>query len=491
MNTQAVTLDVVLISTYELGHQPFGLASPASWLRQAGMQVATLDLAVQDFDEKLVAGAGLIGFYLPMHTATRLATAFLPRVRALNPAAHICCYGLYAPVNEPLLRRLGADTVIGGEFEDSLRSLALRLADEAARAAAGQPAGPLEPDGRQALPLISLARLDFQVPDRAGMPGLDSYAYLSMPDGERRVVGYTEATRGCKHLCRHCPIVPVYGGHFRVVQKPVVLADIDTQVAAGAQHITFGDPDFFNGPAHALALIRELHERHPDISYDVIIKVEHLIKHAEDLHLLLDTGCLFVTSAVESVNDQILEYFDKRHTREEFIRVTEMFRELGLGLNPTFVTFTPWTTPEIYLDLLRLIAEVGLIGNVAPIQYAIRLLIPSGSRLMELPEVQQLVEPFDEEALAYPWVHPDPEVDRLFHDVMEVVKEAVGGSLDRPEAFARIWDIAAKAYLAAGGDPALAEQPAAVAGGYAEIPHLSEPWYCCAEPTEEQLSPSL
>lgn len=491
MNTQAVTLDVVLISTYELGHQPFGLASPASWLRQAGMSVQTMDLAVQELDAEAVKRAGLIGFYLPMHTATRLATAFLPRVRALNPDAHICCYGLYAPVNESLLRRLGADTVLGGEFEESLRELALQLGAKASAASAPAPGGHPGPEGRQTLPLISLDRLDFQVPDRAGMPGLDSYAYLSMPDGSRRVVGYTEATRGCKHLCRHCPIVPVYGGHFRVVQKPVVLADIDAQVAAGAQHITFGDPDFFNGPAHALALIRELHSRHPDVSYDVIIKVEHLIKHAADLPVLRDTGCVFVTSAVESVNDVILENFDKRHTREQFIEVARMFRELGLGLNPTFVTFTPWTTPEIYLDLLRLLDELGLVQNVAPIQYAIRLLIPSGSRLMELPDVQQLVQPFDEEALAYPWVHPDPEVDRLFADVMEVVKEAVRGALDRPEAFARIWDIAAKAHLAAGGDPALAERPAEVASGYAPMPHLSEPWYCCAEPTEEQLSPSL
>ncbi len=88
---------------------------------------------------------------------------------------------------------------------------------------------------------------------------LGRYATLLMPDGTRRVAGATDATRGCKHRCRHCPIVPVYDGQFRVVPVDVVLADIDQQVAAGAEHITFGDPDFFNGPTHARRIVEQLH----------------------------------------------------------------------------------------------------------------------------------------------------------------------------------------------------------------------------------------
>src|ERR1019366_184049 len=137
------------------------------------------------------------------------------------------------------------------------------------------------------------------------------YARVVMPGGERRIAGSTEATRGCKHLCRHCPIVPVYNGAFRIVQRDVVLEDIRQQVAAGAQHISFGDPDFFNGPTHALAIVDALHKEFPNLSYDVTIKIEHLLNHAEHLPLLRDTGCLFVTTAVESVDDAILERLDK------------------------------------------------------------------------------------------------------------------------------------------------------------------------------------
>ena len=315
-------------------------------------------------------------------------------------------------MNEEYLRGLGAGTILGGEFEEGLVALVERLA-----ANETQPS----PSRAQPEPTISLTRQRFLVPDRGQLPGLERYAHVKLPGGGSRVAGYTEASRGCKHLCRHCPIVPVYGGRFFVVQPDVVLEDIARQVAAGAEHITFGDPDFFNGPTHAMRIVEELHRRFPDLTYDVIIKVEHLLQHARHLPALRDTGCLFVTSAVEAVDDRILEIFDKRHTREDFVRAVSLCREVGLNLNPTFVTFNPWISLAGYRDLLSTILELDLVGNVSPIQYAIRLLIPRGSRLLELPLVQEFVGDFDPAALAYPWTHPDPRMDRLHEDVLAVV----------------------------------------------------------------------
>ena len=390
--------NVVLISTYELGRQPFGLASPAAWLRHAGGVVTCVDVTVQRLDEEAIRAADLVAFYVPMHTATRLASALVPRVKALNPDAHICFYGLYAPVNEGYLRRLGAETILGGEFESGLVSLVRRLRE-------GKNATRSD---SQVEPLISLDRQRFLVPDRSGLVALSRYASLTLPDGRRRTVGYTEASRGCKHLCRHCPVVPVYAGQFRIVQRDVVLEDIRQQVATGAEHITFGDPDFFNGVGHALALVRAFHEAHPHVTYDVTIKIEHLLRHAEHLPVLRDTGCLFVTSAVESLDDQVLALLDKGHTRKDFEEVVRLFRSVGLVLSPTFVAFTPWISLEGYQELLATLAELDLIEHVAPIQLAIRLLIPAGSRLLELPEVRDLVEGFDEVLLSYRWRHHDP-----------------------------------------------------------------------------------
>ena len=452
-------MNVVLISTYELGHQPFGLASPAAWLKQAGANVICQDLAVQSLSAEAIATADLVAFYLPMHTATRLATAVIRQVKALNSEAHLCCYGLYAPLNDSYLRRLGINTILGGEFESGLVSLYQRLA-------AGRP-----PDN-QPEPIISLARQHFERPDRSGLPALTAYAWLQMGDGRRRIAGYSEATRGCKHTCRHCPIVPVYNGRFRVIQRQVVLEDIRQQVAAGAQHITFGDPDFFNGPGHAVPIVEALHAEFPQVTYDVTIKIEHLLQHANTLPSLRETGCLLVTSAVEAVDDRILAIFNKGHTRADFIEAVTLLRDVGLALNPTFVTFTPWTTAEGYLDFLSMVSELDLIDNVSPIQYAIRLLIPAGSRLLEVPEVQALVDDFDEAALAYPWAHSDPAMDELYETVFGLVKAQQRSGEPRRVLFRRVWQAAAA--LVPGRrrpdtiDRKITAEP---------IPALSEAWY--------------
>jgi len=458
-------VNIVLLSTYELGRQPFGLTSPAAWLRKRGHQVTVLDVARQPLEQAAVREASLVAIYLPMHTATRLAVQLIPALRKLSPRAHLCGYGLYAPMNAEYLRTLGVSTILGGEFEDGLVHLAERLKGNGNGNAKS---GVLQPE-----PLISLARQKFHTPDRHGLPLPAKYAQVILPSGEHRIAGYTEASRGCKHLCRHCPIVPVYNGVFRVVDREVVLEDIRQQVASGAQHITFGDPDFFNGIGHAMVLVEALHGEFPQLTYDVTIKIEHLLKHKECLPRLRDTGCLFVTSAVESVDDAVLRRLDKGHTRADFLEVNRIFRELGMALQPTFVPFTPWTTLGGYLDVLRVLRENDLIENVAPIQLAIRLLIPAGSRLLELGDVQHLLDPFDPSALVYPWTNPDPRVDALNTEVEEIA--AVSEKLKRPRRaiFERIWKAA---HEAAGLQAEFTAQPVLVSR--ATIPYLNEPWYC-------------
>jgi radical SAM superfamily enzyme YgiQ (UPF0313 family) len=371
---------ILLIATYDLGRQPFGLASPAAWLRKAGHEVQSVDLTRVKLDESSVRNAGLVAFFLPMHTATRMALPVMDRVRALNPSVHICAYGLYAPLNADVLRQHGVQTILGPEFEGDLVSLASRVAVSTPAVGPTFRSGGLG-SAKSGMGSATIPRLTFVQPDRSDLPPLSKYASLQVGD-TRRVVGYTEASRGCKHRCRHCPIVPVYDGRFRVVPPEVVMADIAAQVRAGAEHITFGDPDFFNGPRHAVAIVEALHERFPGVSYDVTIKVEHLLAQRARLPLLRDTNCAFVVSAVESIDDTVLQKLEKGHTRADFEEVVAAFDAVGLTLSPTFVAFTPWTTLEGYCELLQAIDRLGLVPAVAPIQYAIRLLIPQGSRML-------------------------------------------------------------------------------------------------------------
>jgi hypothetical protein len=399
-------------------------------------------------------------------------------VRRVNPTARLCAYGLYAPLNAGWLRERGVADVLGPEAEADL----VRLVEECGASLYGSPGGPQgsAPHQKEAVPRPAevaphLARLTFIQPDRSSLSPLDQYASLQMPDGSLRVMGSTDATRGCKHLCRHCPIVPVYQGQFRVVPVDIVIGDIRTQVAAGARHISFGDPDFLNGPTHALRIVERFARECPGVTYDATIKIEHLLDHAEMLSVLRDTGCLFITSAVESIDDEVLMKLRKGHTRADFAWAVALCRQAGIRLTPTFIPFTPWTSVESYADLLEALDELDLVEDVAPIQLAIRLLVTAESPLLELPDIAAVVQPFDPTSLTWPWTHPDPRIDALHAGVMRLVRDM--GDAPRADVFDAISALARESL---GLPPAAHVQRDAVAG-----PRVTEPWYCCAEPMEQ------
>jgi hypothetical protein len=442
------------------------LAEPAAWLAREGCEVDCCDLSLQKLDSCLDPATGIVAIYVAMHTATRIAIEALPKIRQLAPRAHLCVYGLYAPMNAELFRSLGVQTIIGGEYETGLLEMVRQLRT-------GQPS-------QGDIPLVSLDKTPFIAPDRSRLPPLEQYAHLILPDGTHRVAGFAETSRGCKYFCRHCPIVPVYQGRFFVVPADIVLGDIRAQVNAGAEHISFGDPDFFNGPGHALRIVRAMHAEFPKLTFDATIKIEHLVKYPDRIRELGELGCLFILSAVEAVDDDILEKLDKGHTRADFLSALERMRQFGIDLAPTFVAFTPWTTLEGYIDLLRDVAKLELVGAVAPVQLSIRLLIPAGSHVLDIEGIRDHVGDFDPDTLGHPWRNPDARVDALQQAVQAWISQAEAAGRSRTEIFRGIWRLAWEQL----GQPVPALDLAAAG---TPVPRLSENWYCCAEPTGQQL----
>jgi radical SAM superfamily enzyme YgiQ (UPF0313 family) len=451
---------ILLVACYELGHQPLAVAWPAAFLEREGYAPAVMDVSVEPFDPERVRRAKLVAISVPMHTALRLGVTVARRVRAVNPTCHLAFYGLYATLNASHLLTGIADSVMSGEIEAALVDVVRTLEGES------RPVAPTQPQR-------ILAKLDFPAPSRASLPSLKKYAHLER-DGGLELVGYVEASRGCKHLCRHCPIPPVYGGRFFVVPVEALLADIRQQVDAGATHITFGDPDFLNGPGHALAVARALHEAFPRLTFDFTAKIEHLLRHRDRLPELARLGCAFVVSAAESLSETVLAHLDKGHTRADIETAVRLTADAGIALRPTWVAFTPWTTLEDYRALLDFVEGHQLIDAVDPVQYSIRLLVPPGSLLLESPALRPFLGELVADQFYHRWTHADPRMEALHAEVSSVVAAAAADDRreDAAVTFQRVRELADRS-------AGVASRPfSAPPVGRKRPPRLTEPWFC-------------
>ena len=450
-------MKVLLLSIYELGHQPFNLASPAAYLLQAGHEVECLDLAVQRFEIARVLSAEFVALSTPMHTALRLGMPVARRVRELNPKAKICFYGLYAGLHSEYLLQHVADYVIGGEYEEAMTELVNALASG---------------DGKLARSFTQFPRQKFLLPARQLLPALEHYAHLLIA-GERRLAGYVEASRGCAHHCRHCPITPVYAGRVRLVPEQAVLDDVAQQVAMGARHLTFGDLDFLNAAKHSLRIVRELHARWPNLTFDFTAKIEHILQYENLFAEFAARGCVFVVSAVECLNDEALRILDKGHTRDDVKRAFAITHTTGIALRPSLMPFTPWTTLEDFIALVEFVHERRLFAHCDPIQFSIRLLLPPKSLLLNLTETQKHLSGFDEERFVHGWQHPDARMDELQARIAALVETARTKGENRRVTFARI---RAEAYAMAG----IATRATSSLPREPELhpPRLTEDWFC-------------
>jgi hypothetical protein len=272
------------------------------------------------------------------------------------------------------------------------------------------------------------------------------------------------------------------------VPEAVVLADIRAQVAAGARHITFGDADFLNGPGHSLNVVRAMHREFPDVTFDFTTKIEHLLKRRSLMGELVDSGCLFVISAIESFSDLVLGHLAKGHTREDIFVALELLNEAGITLRPSLVAFTPWTSLEDYLEMFSLVEEHALIEAIDPVQYSVRLLVPPGSALLTPSDgqpaaIQAFLGPLDQAGFQYPWTHPDPRMDFLHRQVTALVQQAAQIEEDPTVTFQRLWQTAADVV----GQGWKARPRQARRFGQRQPPRMTESWFCCAEPTQAQF----
>ncbi len=376
-----------------------------------------------------------------------------------EPSGHvdlpICLYGLYAAVARGYTLGLFADRLITGEYETALCDWI---------------------DGNPNTTVSQLERVPRAAPARDLLPSLPRYARLLI-DGEERVAAAVQASHGCRSCCRHCPVPAVYDGRLRIVAVETVLDDIEQCVALGAAHITFADPDFLNGPAHALRVIRAMHQRHPGVTFDITTKIELILRHHDLWAEFASSGCLYVTTALECVDDNILAILDKGHTAAQAAQSVWLLRSTGIEPRPSLLPFTPWTTLAGLADLVDFTIEHDLVDNIDPVHWTIRLLIPDDSLLLRGCELTAYLDSYDDGLLGWRWHAADAHIDVLQRELAHLVENCTTAGHEPADIFNRVAE-----RIASAADRTFPH----VEARRTTPPRLTEAWFCCAEPTCQQ-----
>jgi len=456
-------INVVLVSLYDLGHQPLSIASAAALLEDMECDVKIIDLTNFQSDTTPIINADLILLSVPMHTAARMAINLLPELKTINPNSHFSVFGLYALHLQDALDEKLINSAISGEFESNLKKLVADLKK-------------LKNDSKNIPgweePKINFDRQKFLTPSRDQLPSLEKYAKIIFED-KQKITGYVETSHGCAHVCPHCPVTAVYKGKFRIVDVSSILFDVDNLVSNGAEHITFGDPDFFNAPKHSLKVASLIKKKYPNLTFDAIIKVEHILEYEpllKDLHAL---DFLFITSAFESMNETVLQKLQKGHTAGDMQKAIDLCRKACLLIKPTWIPFTPWMKLDDYSHMLNFIISNKIINMTSSVQFSIRLLIPKFSTLLQQIADDGINTNYSKLKLTHEWEHTDKRVEDLFAEISLLVSQCKGDDF-----FTKLCQLVEKST----GQKILNFE-----SNHSYAIGSSEEWYCCAEPTEEQM----
>lgn len=454
---------VLAISTYELGHQPLILARLATALDSLGISTELCDNSIfnrpfADKSDFQIAGGEFpthLVISVPMHTATQLGKTIASRAREFfGNSITIIAVGLYAKVALSFTGLFDIG-VPQGSNEQIMEAIGVKL-DDSIR-----------------------SNLKLQVPDRSKLPEIHNYAHLLEQNG-KRLVGYVETTTGCAHSCKHCPVPVVHHGSFRAIAASIVLKEIDQLYKSGARHITFGDPDFLNGPTHSLKITRAMHQKYPDLTFDATIKIEHILENRNIWAEMAELGLTLVVSAFEHTSDLILTKLAKGHTKAQIVEALQLLRSHGIEVRPSLLPFTPWTDRQSLIELIEFIYDNNLVESVDPVQLSIRLLIPLDSLVLGDEDLQ--IGPWNPDLLSFEWRSSDPLIDELQLQLSQIAQD----SLDRQMPSIQVFDEMRRCiYGAFSLTPPTRSQYRATCE---EKPRLSEAWFCCAEPTRRQLN---
>jgi len=331
---------------------PLGILYLAAVLEEGGVEVSVLDQAAKGLTIKETVNwikaenPDILGFST-FASSGRMAALISNEVKKENPNVTVVFGNYYATFNpERILKKYpSVDIIVRGEGEHTVIDLVdcfenkRRLKDIL---------GISFRNGNEVVstadrPLIKdLDCLPF--PDRA-LIDEDYHSVIAGANVAPKKFTSLVSSRGCVYRCRFCSCAQFARNRWRPRSVKNTLEELNFLASEGYKQFIFVDDNFTTNPKNVIKLCREMRKEKLDMEWVCEGRVDNA--SYEMFWEIAKAGCKIFYFGIESANQRILDYYNKRITPEQSKNAVKTAREAGADvIVGSFIVGAPDETRE-------------------------------------------------------------------------------------------------------------------------------------------------
>jgi anaerobic magnesium-protoporphyrin IX monomethyl ester cyclase len=345
---------------------PLGMLYLATMLKQEGFEVSLLDQAAKGFtiDETVKwikkEDPEVVGFST-LASSGRTAAITAGEVKKENPDAEIVFGNYYATFNADRVMQKypWVDIIVRSEGEITTLELAKCLKNkESLKNVSGL-------TFREKGKIISTT-------DRPLIRDVDS---LPFPDRELLDVDYHSevagaitapekfttvlSSRGCPFMCRFCGCQRFARGVWRSRSAENTVEELRLLASVGYKQFFYVDDSFTVNPKRVITICKEMRKEKIDLDWVCEGRVDSC-SYAM-MREMVKAGCKIIYFGIESANQRILDYYNKRITPKQAENAVKTARKAGMNtIVSSFIVGAPTETVEEIENTLRFARKIPI-----------------------------------------------------------------------------------------------------------------------------------
>ncbi len=343
---------------------PLGLLYISRQLEKRGHQVTVVDFVAEPFTEdklkKLLETTDIVGITITSQIASS-AKKIVDYIKNTTPNMFIIIGGPHCTLQgKQVLSEINADISVTGDGEHSINEI-LDVFEKKKNLA--EVHGIYYRDGnkiKSGLPGYEIEDLD-EI-DFPSLHLVSKYSY-----GKRQIAGVTffakgkitsmVTTRGCPFHCRFCVSKSIFK-KYRFRSPENVIRELE-EIAKEYDSVFIVDDNFLSNKKHVEKIMDSLIEK--NLSLEIWIAGVRVTDADENLFKKMrKAGVKSIEYGIESGNQEILNYYDKKITLDQVRRAVKLSKKAGFLTIGNFILGAPIETESQMDDSIAFAKEINL-----------------------------------------------------------------------------------------------------------------------------------